>query len=406
MSQSNKKVLLIVTGSIASYKAAELTSLLVKNRFQVKVAMSKGAQNFISPTVFEALSSNPVEVDLWKVGTDQMAHIHLARWADIIICAPCTANQISKMATGGADTLTSSLFMAHDFSKPFLVAPAMNQAMYKHPLLQENIQKLKKLGLVFLDSPEGDLACKEVGPGRLQEPDQIFFQIQRHLNKIKNHTIIITSGGTEIAIDSVRTISNISSGKSGVLLAKNLFLLGFDIILIKSALSPNGDIQEQMGFSLLTFKTPDELSQLVTNTLYQLPNATLIHMAAVSDFELSQSSEKDFKLDSGTHLKLDLIPRKKLIDEFKKITPHSLVIGFKLTVGLSHELEFKKVTDLINRSQCDYVVHNDLIKHKNKTPVYTLYNKSNLSKDDNPLFYSISELATGLSDVITSKEKL
>ena len=175
-----------MTGSIACYKACSVLSKLKQNGHQVKTVMSEASQKFIGPATIEGLTGEAPITDMYASG-QIMDHINLVRWADLIIVAPATANYINKISYGLGDDLLTTLFLAHDFKKPFLIAPAMNTMMYSHPTTQASIKKLKDMGVEILETASGVLACGEVGYGRLLEPDLILKEIELHLkNKIQS----------------------------------------------------------------------------------------------------------------------------------------------------------------------------------------------------------------------------
>ncbi len=181
---SNYKILFGITGSIAAYKSAYLISKLVQNGFEVKVVATENSLRFIGSATLEGLTGNKIYVDAFESG-EMINHINLIKWADLILVCPASANTINKFANGVADNLLTSLFLAYDFTKPFLIAPAMNTNMYQHPITRESIKKLNKLGIKILPTGEGYLACGDSGSGKLLDPDIIYEQILILLNKIK-----------------------------------------------------------------------------------------------------------------------------------------------------------------------------------------------------------------------------
>jgi len=198
---SNYKILFKITGSIAAYKSAYLISKLVQNGFEVKVVATDYALKFIGKATLEGLTGNKVFTDSFEEG-EMMSHINLNKWADLTIICPATANTINKLAVGIADNLLTSLFLAHDRTKPYLIAPAMNTLMYEHPATQASLKKLKEWGAQILPTSEGYLACGDTGKGKLLEPDVIYEYILSALKKNETHEkrklkILITSGGTK-----------------------------------------------------------------------------------------------------------------------------------------------------------------------------------------------------------------
>lgn len=181
---SGSKILFQMTGSIACYKACSVISKLVQNGFEVKAACTKSALKFIGVSTLEGLTRKPVYADMFE-GERSLEHVELAKWLDLSIICPATGNIINKMAGGIADDCVSTLFLAHDFSKPVLVAPAMNQNMYAHPATKRSITTLKSWGVKILDTDTGYQACGETGAGRLLEPDKIYEEILNFLGKKK-----------------------------------------------------------------------------------------------------------------------------------------------------------------------------------------------------------------------------
>jgi phosphopantothenoylcysteine synthetase/decarboxylase len=176
------KILFCVTGSIAAFKACAAISQLLKEDYEVRTVATQSALKFIGTATLEGLTGKPVATDLYAEG-EQMAHIHLARWADLIVVAPCSATTVAKLAHGLADNLLSSIALANNFKKPLLIAPAMNTEMYDHPATQRNLQTLKDWGVLVLDSPSGVLACGEYGAGRMVEATDLVSHIKGSLKK-------------------------------------------------------------------------------------------------------------------------------------------------------------------------------------------------------------------------------
>ncbi|MCL4148939.1 UNVERIFIED_CONTAM: hypothetical protein GTU68_022565, partial [Idotea baltica] len=231
-SAEKRKVLLGVTGSIAAYKAAELARLYVQRGNTVKVVMTNSATEFISPLTFQAITNNPVSTDFWDTPeVSGIEHIELADWADTIVIAPATADVIAKLANGFADTPLLASVLAS--KAPILLAPAMNVNMYENLATQNNIELLKARGVSFIDPEEGSLACGWNGTGRLADPWDIFYETRQLLstNDLQDKQIVITAGPTREAIDPVRFISNRSSGKMGVELAREAKRRGAKVTL-------------------------------------------------------------------------------------------------------------------------------------------------------------------------------
>ena len=290
---SKSKVLFMMTGSIACYKACQVVSRLIQADCEVQVVMTPGALQFVGNATLEGLTGKSVVSDLYAPGS-VMDHIHLVRWADLILVAPATANFINKAAAGLGDDLVSTLFLAHDFKKPFLVAPAMNTMMYQHPTTQSSLKKLEAMGVELLDTAAGILACGEEGYGRLLEPQEI---LQRTLQALKIPfkaqdknsqpakaplKVLITSGGTQEPIDSVRMITNTSSGKTGAQIAQGFSDLGCDVTLIRAKTAvPASSIVKQE-----TFGSFQDLDSTLQKVLSAENFDAVIHLAAVSDYSV------------------------------------------------------------------------------------------------------------------------
>ena len=404
------KILFIMSGSIACYKACQVISRLSQKGCEVQVVATTSALKFIGNATIEGLTGKPVISDLFSAG-NVMDHIHLARWADLVIVAPATADFINKMAAGISNDLASSLFLAHDFSKPFLVAPAMNTAMYQHPATQEAVKKLKAMGLQILDSASGILACGETGYGRLLEPDIILEAIYKTLplESSKNSAasltefksqkppkILITTGGTQENIDDVRVLSNISTGKTGYQIAQNLFHAGYEIHLLKAH---HASVPNNCDFPVTEFTDYKSLDHGFQKLLKENHFTHVIHAAAVGDYSVTNFPGK---IDSSQDITLHLKVNPKLISKIKNYSsnPNLKIIGFKLTSHLSDSEINEKVKKLMQ--DADFVVHNDLKdidKSQGQHP-FTLWGVKSPTK-----FENIEQLSFGLIEVISSEAK-
>ena len=392
MSKSNPKLLFILTGSIAAYKVCQVLSDLKKQNYQIKVIATQAALKFIGLSTLEGLTSEKVSVDLYENGSN-MDHIHLIRWADMIVTAPATANYINKMALGIGDDLASTVFLAHDFQKPFLVFPAMNTKMYLHPTVQSSIQKLKTMGIDILDSASGVLACGETGVGRLLEPQQIIHEIHTRLGLTKttppespiasaglNKKILISSGGTQEKIDDIRVITNKSTGQTAAFIADAFIENGFDVTYLagENAKRPMLDCHV---ISYTDFKSLDQI--LDQNLLNQ--HHVFIHTAAVSDYSVVPQTGK---INSDAEkIEISMIRNPKIINKIKKMKPDIKLIGFKLTSTLDVEHITSKVGALFNNAHCDVVIHNDWSTIKADHHVFNVYKSNelkniNMSKND------------------------
>lgn len=374
MSQKNsvqpKKILMIMTGSIACFKACGIISKLVQLGHQVQVVASPSALHFVGAATIEGLSGNKVHGDLWESGT-MMSHIHLVRWADLILVAPATANYVNRIANGVGDDLTTTLFLAHDFKKPFLIAPAMNTSMYLHPVTQKSVNYLKSLGIKMLETASGVLACGEVGLGKLLEIDEIAREVQKELaqenqtvvqastraqsaSKLPATKVFVTGGGTRVPIDSVRSLTNVSTGETAAILVDHLYALGFEVTFLRSrsAIKQNSDI------NVTEFDDFKEFEDNFKKCLKSEKPAIVIHLAAVSDFVLGKSNKG--KMDSSKDVVLRLKKTPKLVNLVKKISPKSTLVAFKLTDFKKKADRLSAVQKLFQTSHADLIVQNDM----------------------------------------------
>ncbi len=364
---SKSKILFQMSGSIACYKACQVVSRLVQAGFDVQVVASRSALQFVGNATLEGLTGKPVVSDLFESG-NVMDHIHLVRWADLILTAPATANFVNKAANGVGDDLLTTQFLAHDFKKPYLIAPAMNTMMYLHPATQNSIRRLREMGIEILETASGVLACGETGWGRLLEPDLIVQEVEKHVGKPVNAKItaaprtqkatkiLITSGGTQEAIDPVRVLTNKSTGTTGATIADALTNFGFDVTYLhaENAKLPSlpCEMQSFTSFSSLEIS----LKELLGQGKFQ----AVVHLAAVSDFSPMKSST--VKMSSDSELTLHFKRNPKLVDQLRAMAgnPDLKVVAFKLTAGVSKADQQKAVTKLFEHSAADLVVQNDM----------------------------------------------
>jgi phosphopantothenoylcysteine decarboxylase/phosphopantothenate--cysteine ligase len=311
-----------VTGGIACYKAVELARLMVKDGFAVRVIMTHGAREFVTPLTFQTLSGNPVATDTFDLTQEsEIGHIKLADSADIFVIAPATANVISKIAAGIADDLLTTVLMAT--KAPVLIAPAMNIHMYENPIIQENIRKLRRVGYHFIEPAEGFLACGYEGKGRLPEPENILEEIRRILRKkdLADERFLITAGPNREPIDPVRYISNRSSGKMGYALARAGLNRGAAVTLVSGPTA----LEPPAGARLIPVTTAAEMRRAV---LEEFPNCTTVIMAAaVSDYRPIEYSSTKMKRGK-TPLELRLEPNPDILKELGAMKDGKLLVGF------------------------------------------------------------------------------
>jgi phosphopantothenoylcysteine decarboxylase/phosphopantothenate--cysteine ligase len=346
----NKKILLGVSGSIAAYKAAALTRLLVKAGAHVKIIMTPAAAGFVTPLTLSTLSNNPVLADLTE--SDSWAnHVMLGRWADIMMIAPLSCNTLAKMATGVCDNLLLAVYLSA--TCPVVVAPAMDEDMWHHPSAKKNIETISAYGNYIIPVENGELASGLVGEGRMAEPESIVKWIDDFFlneNELEGKKVLITAGPTYEKIDPVRFIGNHSSGKMGVAIAEEMKKRGGDVTLV---LGPS-DIKVNGGIKLVHVTSAAEMLQACEKAFATADIA--IMNAAVADYtpvhiakEKIKKSEDDFTL-SLTKTK-DIL---KTLGGLK--TSNQVLVGFALETNNEKENALKKLSS----KNADMIVLNSL----------------------------------------------
>ena len=292
---SHKHIVLGLSGGIACYKSAELCRALVKAGSTVQVVMTESAAQFITPITLQALSNRPVYVSQWDAREpNNMAHINLSRKADLILVAPASADFMAKLIYGRADDLLSLMCLARPLGEVgLLLAPAMNREMWAHPATQRNIQQLKADGAHVLDVGEGDQACGEMGDGRMLEPDEILDDVETYFQpkSLSGKKVLITAGPTFEAIDPVRGITNLSSGKMGFAIAKAALQAGADVTLIAGPVS----LSALRGVQTVFVKSAIEMHRAVMAKAQD--SDIFIATAAVADWRPAQASDQKIKKD-------------------------------------------------------------------------------------------------------------
>ncbi len=321
-SLSNKRILLGITGGIAAYKCAELTRLFVKAGAEVRVAMTAAATEFITALTMQALSGNRVQLDLLDPEAEAaMGHIELARWADLILIAPATADFLAKMAHAQADDILSTLVLAA--SVPIAVAPAMNQAMWADTGTQANLEILRERKYHVFGPVDGDQACGDVGPGRMMEPAQLLESCADMFESglLAGQKIVITGGPTREALDPVRYISNHSSGKMAYALATEAVAAGARVVLISGPVN----LQTPAGVTRIDVVTAQEM---LDATLANVIDADVfIGVAAVVDYRPQQVETDKIKKSSDT-MQLKLVKNPDIITAVADLENRPLVVGF------------------------------------------------------------------------------
>ena len=347
-----KTVLLGVTGSIAAYKIAYLASTLKKQQADVHVLMTRNATNFINPITFETLTGNKCLVDTFDRNFQyDVAHVSLAKKADVILIAPATANVIAKLAHGLADDMLTTTVLASRCPK--LIAPAMNTAMLENPATQENLATLRRYGFTVIEPATGILACKDVGSGKLPEPEVLCEEIYRVIAQEKDLQglhITVTAGPTQESLDPVRFLTNHSSGKMGYAIAREAMLRGADVTLISGPVA----LKAPLGVKLVNITTAQEMLEGVQAALPQTD--VLVMAAAVADYRPAVVADQKMKKGEGDMS----IPLERTGDVLGWVAqnrhPGLFVCGFSMETEHMLENSQKKLT----KKKLDMIVANNL----------------------------------------------
>ena len=322
MAETNKKLVLGITGGIAAYKSAELVRLLVKDNIDVQVVMTESATKFITPVTMQALSGKPVFIGMWDSSVSNgMPHIELSRNADAILIAPASAEFIAKLVHGRADDLLSTLCLARDC--PLLVAPAMNKQMWENPATQRNIEQLKKDGVSILGPESGDQACGEIGLGRMLEADDLLVLVNAHFTPkiLAGKHVLITAGATLEMIDPVRAITNLSSGKMGYAIAQAASDMGAEVTLVSGATS----LEAPKGMNNISAKSAESMYQAVMSNISN--QDIFIGVAAVADYSPVEISAQKIKKSTASR-SLELTPNKDILAEVARLPNAPFCVGF------------------------------------------------------------------------------
>ena len=344
----NKTILIGITGGIAAYKICSLIRLYKKAGANVRVVMTPSALNFVTKLTLQTLSDNEVYVENFEIEEYKPGHISLCDEADIMVIAPATANTISKIANGICDNLLTSTVCA--FSKPVIIAPAMNTNMWNNPFVQENLKKLENYGFNILNPESGFLACGTNGTGRMVEVEDIFektSQVFAQKQVLKGKKILITAGGTKEKIDPVRYITNCSSGKMGIALADCAYNMGAEVTLVS------------------TFKIDKPYKNIVTETAQDMEKVVkaelvnqdcIIMAAAVADWKVKDYSEQKIKKTSENSMVLELVKNPDILKEISALKTKTKIVGF---CAESENLLENAKTKIASKG-CDYLVANDI----------------------------------------------
>ncbi|WP_462280158.1 bifunctional phosphopantothenoylcysteine decarboxylase/phosphopantothenate--cysteine ligase CoaBC [Salinivirga cyanobacteriivorans] len=349
-----KNIILGITGSIAAYKAAMLTRLLIKQGATVKIVMTPLAKEFITPVTMATLSQNTVLSDFFNYDDgDWNSHVELGLWADLFLLAPASANTMAKMAHGVCDNLLLTTYLS--VRCPVMIAPAMDMDMYKHPATQDNIEILKSRGHSFVEPETGELASGLTGKGRMEEPEKITGAVIEFLTskkKLKGKRFLVTAGPTIEKIDPVRFIGNHSSGKMGYAIAESLASEGAQVDLI------SGPVQittNNPNITIHPVESANEMHQEATKRFKMADGA--IMAAAVSDYSVATPSEKKLKREQTGNITLELIPNKDIaaaLGEQKK--QNQILVGF----ALETDNELENATKKLQKKNLDCIILNSL----------------------------------------------
>ena len=346
---NGRNVILGITGSIAAYKSAFLCRLLVKSGAKVKVVMTPDAKSFVGPLTFSTLSKNPVFLEYFNESTGEWAnHVELAKWADLMIIAPATANTIAKMANGICENFLLATYLSAEC--PVYVAPAMDLDMYKHPSFISNLKKIEAYGNEILPSGDGELASGLFGEGRMMEPEAIIQFLNLKKGRLHGKKVVVSAGPTYEKIDPVRFIGNHSSGKMGIAIAAEAFRRGAKVTLV---LGPVG-IHPPEGVAVFPVVSADEMhSQMLLHSA----NADVIIMsAAVADYKPKTAASSKMKKNSE-NLNIELEENKDILKELgEKKEKNQLLIGF----ALETDEEEKNARAKMERKNLDAIILNSL----------------------------------------------
>ena len=344
-----KKIVLAIPGSIAAVECVKLARELIRHGAEVHAVMSENATKIIHPYAMEFATGNPVVTEI----TGFIEHVELAgeheNKADLVLVCPATANTIGKIANGIDDTPVTTVVTTAFAHTPIMIAPAMHSTMYEHPIVVENIEKLKKLGVEFI-GPRF-----EEGKAKVASIDEIVYRVIKKLHRkdLKGKRVLVTAGATREYIDPIRYITNASSGKMGVAIAEEAELRGAEVTLIRTKGSVPSLVENQVEV-----ETVEEMLEAIENELKSKRYDVVVLAAAVSDFRVKEKA--GVKIKSGKPLTLELEPTPKIIDRIKELQPDTFLVGFKAETGLSEEEMINAARKQIERAGSDLVVANTL----------------------------------------------
>ncbi|MBN2724267.1 MAG: bifunctional phosphopantothenoylcysteine decarboxylase/phosphopantothenate--cysteine ligase CoaBC [Deltaproteobacteria bacterium] len=353
-----KNILLAVTGGIAAYKTPSLVRLFKKDGYDVRVVVTENALELVSENALATVSQNPVRKNIFEISPNSVDHIDVARWADLIIVAPATANTIAKYACGIADNLLTTILMAAKC--PVLIAPGMNDNMWDHEATKNNVSILRKRGIFFSGPEEGELACGTSGTGRMSQPETILncaasiLSVPKKMNGLK---ILITAGATREYFDPARFLSNPSSGRMGAAMAFSAKKLGGDVTVFKGFM----EVPLPSDCRIEDFVSADDLYKKVIGSFHEYD--IVVMAAAVSDWTFSekfQEKQKKSKTDSR-ELQFNM---KRTMDILQSISENRIekprfIVGFAAETATGDEL-IRLGQEKLEKKRCDLIIANDV----------------------------------------------
>ena len=346
----NKRIILGVSGSIAAYKSPDIVRRLQDLGAEVKVILTSGGREFVSERSLQTVSKNKVHDNLWDSEAElSMGHIELAKWADVVIIAPASANTIAKLCHGKADDLLSTVILATSAS--VMVAPSMNQQMYASLVMKDNLQLLQKRGVRIIDPGFGEQACGDVGEGRLAEPAELARQASELFqnNALGGKKVLITVGGTVEAIDPVRFLSNHSSGKMGMALAYASIQAGAETTLVIGSISV--DVEKRAKTIFVT--SANEMHEAVMANIHD--QDLFISCAAVADYRPTKVNPNKIKKDSNKQT-IELVANKDILSDVCQLKDKPICIGF----AAETENYINNANQKLKNKQCDAIILNDV----------------------------------------------
>ncbi|KTD63799.1 DNA/pantothenate metabolism flavoprotein [Legionella santicrucis] len=348
-----RKILLGVCGGVGAYKSAFLVRELTRVGADVKVVMTRSAQEFVSPLLMQALSGNDVRTELFDAQAERaMGHIELARWADCLVIAPASANCLAKITQGIADDLLSTLYLVAE--TPIIVCPAMNRSMWAHPATQANCKILQDRGVIFVGPEEGSQACGEYGLGRVSEAEQIINAIRLHEvhRLLLGKKVVVTAGPTRESIDPVRYISNYSSGKMGYAMAEAAAMAGAQVTLI----SGPSTLNVATAIKRIQVESAQEMLNAVMQEM--LEGAIFIGTAAVADYGVESPALEKIKKKNQDELTLKLVKNPDILSQVADSAKASYIVGF--AAETTNVIPY--ATEKLHRKKLDMIVANSVGK--------------------------------------------